>query len=62
MKVYELISALVDMPAGHTVYVTAYPAGTHNELSGVNIDDDMVYLNGDGRYTDDLDNAMHGDS
>ncbi len=57
MKVWELISALAELPAGTDVAVTAYPGGTTNSLCGVNVDDDCVYLNGNGRYTDDLDAA-----
>ena len=61
MKVYELVNALIELPAGMDVYVTAYPAGTHNRLTGVNTDEDMLLLNGDGQYTDDLDQARNGD-
>ena len=57
MKIWELIAVLSELPAGTDVHVTAYPGGTTNVLTGVTVDDDIVHLNGDGRYTDDLDSA-----
>lgn len=60
MKIWELIHKLSKLEAGMDVYVTAYPDGTHNNLVGVVPDGDLVLLNGDGRYTDDLDPDQSG--
>lgn len=57
MKVFELMSVLVDIEAGTDIYVSAYPGGTVNVLACVTGEDDMLCLHGDGRYTDDLDDA-----
>ena len=60
MKVWELIAFLSEIPAGCDVRVSAYPGGTHNNLTATNVEDDTVYLNGDGQYTDDLDDVAQG--
>jgi hypothetical protein len=58
MKVWELMRDLGSLRAGADVFVSAYPAGTLNELSRVTVEKaDIIYLNGDGRYTDELDVA-----
>jgi len=57
MKVWELMATLSKLEVGMDVWVTAYMGGTLNDLCSVRCEDDHVILEGNSRYTDDLDAA-----
>lgn len=57
MKAYELMAKLAEAPCSMEVCVTAYPGGTTNILKSVTIEDDLITLEGDGEFRDDLDQA-----